>query len=377
MLPPIRLVTRAMFGIRGNRIFNGAVYWACTIFYLVLNLAVGSLAGFALAKQFGLSLSLEVKVTIFAILAVSTLAICIYGQALIMRISPIFTAALAICIGLLGVFVLKNADFSYVPSHPPQGGELFKAVSIGFTIIAACPMSWPIGADYARYLPTDTPRLGIIGWIFAGGFLPTVLIAVIGSIAATKIDMSDPQTSIASIVPSWFYPLFLLVIVIGSIYVGVLSLYSGSLYLQGMGVRFNRIRCVFINGTLAVGIAIYVLLYSSLITTLNNILQFSVILLGPLLAIYATDIILRQNHYDGLELHDETPSSQYWYYRGFNLAGVGAYLIAVIFAFLCMNTVVWKGAISNALEGVDLSGLVGPVVASIAYLLLWKKRSPS
>ena len=44
-------------------------------------------------------------------------------------------------------------------------------------------------------------------------------------------------------------------------------------------------------------------------------------MLGPALAIYGVDILLRRNRYNGLELHDETPRSRFWYRHGVNWAG--------------------------------------------------------
>jgi len=46
------------------------------------------------------------------------------------------------------------------------------------------------------------------------------------------------------------------------------------------------------------------------------ILALTVAFLGPALAIYGIDILLRRNRYNGLELHDETPRSRFWYWSG-------------------------------------------------------------
>ena len=44
-----------------------------------------------------------------------------------------------------------------------------------------------------------------------------MLISVLGALAGTAVDMTDPQTSFAAILPKWFYPVFLLVIIVSSI----------------------------------------------------------------------------------------------------------------------------------------------------------------
>ena len=56
-------------------------------------------------------------------------------------------------------------------------------------------------ADYARYLPADTSRLAVACWTAAGGFIPAVVLGSIGVLAGSVVDMADPQTSLAAILP--------------------------------------------------------------------------------------------------------------------------------------------------------------------------------
>jgi hypothetical protein len=60
------------------------------------------------------------------------------------------------------------------------GAALWAVAAVGFTIIASAPLSWGIGADYARYLPADTSWRAVVGWTALGGFLPAVLLAGLG-----------------------------------------------------------------------------------------------------------------------------------------------------------------------------------------------------
>jgi purine-cytosine permease-like protein len=116
-----------------------------------------------------------------------------------------------------------------------------------------------------------------------------------------------------------------------------------------------------------VSICLYALFISNFIDALNNMLTLSVALLGPSLAIYAADILVRRNHYDGVALNDETPGSKYWFSHGFNEAGVTALVVGTGVAVLCVNTPVFVGPISNLLDGADISSLVGPALAAGIY----------
>ena len=52
---------------------------------------------------------------------------------------------------------------------------------------------------------------------------------------------------------------------------------------------------------------------SDFTSTLSSVLELSVALLGPSIAIYAVDIVLRRNSYDGAELHNQIPTSAFWF----------------------------------------------------------------
>lgn len=127
---------------------------------------------------------------------------------------------------------------------------------------------------------------------------------------------------------------------------------------------------MFFDGVVGVALTVYALFISNFFDTLGNILTLSVALLGPSLAIYATDILLRHNRYDGLQLHDQTPTSPYWYDRGVNWAGVCAQVVGTTVALLCVNTTLLVGPIARALAGADLSAVLGPILAAATYVAI-------
>ena len=148
-----------------------------------------------------------------------------------------------------------------------------------------------------------------------------MLLGGLGVLAGTVVDMTDPQTSLRTLLPGWFYPVFLLLIVAGAMTNNVLTAYSTGLALQAVGIGWRRSG----GGHLRLGHR-------------DRHHQLRAVPVGlprhpeqhprahrglprPSLAIYGVDIWLRRNRYDGLELHDETPGSRFWYWRGVNPAG--------------------------------------------------------
>ncbi|MFI5610763.1 purine-cytosine permease family protein [Amycolatopsis sp. NPDC051903] len=370
---PSAVVSRAMFGVRGNRPLSAGIGWLTAICYEAINLALGAVAGFALADHLGLTVSVPIKGAILIGTAVFTFAISIYGHATIVKVSPWFTAVLSLFMVVLAVFVVAHTDPGYAPPPEQAGTNTLATVTIGVAVIAAVPLSWANGADYSRYLPRRVSKFRVLAFTALGGFVPAVVLGVLGVLAGTSIDMTDPQTTLASIVPGWFYPMVLLVIWLSSVSNNVLTAYSSGLCLQSVGVPVSRAGAVFIAAVLSVAMAAYALFVDNFIDSLSRLLEVTVVVLAPSMALFVADILLRRNRYDGLALNDERPASPFWYRGGFNVAGISAFAAGIAISALCVNTAAYQGPLSRALGGSDLTFLAGPAVTAFVYCLLWPR----
>jgi nucleobase:cation symporter-1, NCS1 family len=367
---PGTVVMRAMFGVRANRINVAICVWAIMVAYEAVNLSVGGLAGFAMIKSLGISLTMAWKLAMVLAIGVATLTISVYGHATIVRLSAYFTVGLTLVFAVLAWFVLGHVNLHYSPPQSPNGASVWAISTVGLVIIASSPLSWPTGADYTRYLPAGTPAKGIVIWTTLGAFIPAVILSILGALAGTVVDMTDPQTSFAAILPKWFYPVFLLVIIVSSITNNVITAYSSGLALQAVGINARRAVTVLSDGVVAVSLTIYALFVSNFFDTLNNFLSLSVAVLGPCVAIYVADSLLRRNEYNGLQLSNESPQSPFWYDHGVRWSGLVAEGLGTIAALLCINSPVFVGPVSHALKGADLSAITGPVIAASAYLAI-------
>jgi purine-cytosine permease-like protein len=371
---PSQVVTRALFGIRGNWIFGAGFQWLVAVTYEGINLAIGALAGFTLLDSFGLHPAAWTKVTLTVVIGIAAFALSLYGHATIVRFSVLFSVVLGTCGLVLGGFVSQHATLHPAHFTALHGHALWAAACIGLALIASAPLSWSNGADYARYLPRDVSKWKVALSTAAGGFVPSVVMGGIGILAGTAVDMSDPQNSMRAIVPGWFYTVFLAVIVVGSVTNNVMTTYSSGLALQSLGVRMSRARSVYIDALIGGALCAYALLSPSFLTSLNNILALTVTFLGPQMAIYATDIVLRRNRYDGLALHQEHPGAPFWYRRGYHPAGIIALVTGTVVALLFVDTTLFVGPGTSALGGLDLSALLGPLTSAAVYCLLSKNR---
>ena len=373
---PSVAIMRAMFGVRGNRVFGGGLGVAIGLFYEIINIAVATLAANALLGILGVPLPDGAEWIVLVVVAVLSFVLSVYGHATILKLAPVFSAALAVAFVVLAVFVLGAADLSYEPAPMPVADH-WAMLLLGYAIVASGPLSWGTGADYARYLPQDTSKRAVAWWTALGGFVPAVLIGTLGVVAATAIDMTDPQLTIGEIVPAWFTPIFLAIVVLGSITNNVLVAYSTGLYAQGLGFRVPRVATVVITGVVATVLAgWFVFLAPSFLDTLNASLELSVTVLGPLVAVYAVDIWLRRNRYDGVALSDERRTSPFWYSGGWFWPGTIAMVVATTIAVLMANTTLYVGPIAMALGGADLSAFAGPILGGGIYALLWRTTTP-
>ncbi|MBC3839658.1 nitrate reductase [Streptacidiphilus sp. 4-A2] len=371
---PSEVVMRAMFGIRGNRANIAITGWFVSVCYLALNWAAGSLAAFSLAGELGVNPDTALKVVIIVVVAAATLAISVYGHATILRLYLPLTLVLTVVFAVLAGYVLGHAHWGYRPAQPLHGSALWAALAGGLALIASAPLSYNNSSDFARYLPRDTPAVATAGWTAFGAFVPSLLFTALGAIAGTALDMTDPQTALEAILPSWFKPLFLLAIVLGAIANNAMTAYSSGLALQAVGLRIRRSRSVALDGALGVALTLYALLVSNFLDTVNNMLQLMVALLGPSMAIYAADILWRRNRYDGHELSDESRGGPFWYRGGINWAGATALVVGTALASQCVNTPLYTGPIATAAGGADLSLPVGIVVSASVYLLMMRSR---
>ncbi|MER5312555.1 cytosine permease [Streptomyces sp. NPDC002773] len=368
---PSEVITRAMYGVIGNRVNNAIGGWLVSVCYFALNLAAAATAAFALVEKAGIAADTPVKVAVIVVIAALTLAISVYGHALIIKLYLPITLALAGVFTVVAFAVLRHADLSYAPEARLGGTDLWALLLAGTTLVASGPLSYTTSADFSRYLPRTASRKAIAGWTALGAFLPSVVVCSLGALAATAVDMTDPQTALQEILPGWFVPVFLLALVLGTIAINALTAYSAGLALQAVGLRVRRSVSVLLDGAVAVALTLYGLLASDFLDTVSNALQVIVVLIGPLMAVYATDVLLRRGRYDGLALSDETPGSPFWYAGGVNGAGASALVAGVTSAALCVNTL-YTGPIAAALDGLDLSLPVGMSVSAALYALLMR-----
>ncbi|WP_291039817.1 cytosine permease [Herbiconiux sp.] len=365
------VITRAMYGILGNRLFVAVVGWFIGAVFLSLTWLASSFMGADLLRRVGVDDPIWVPIGVTIVVSAVTVLVAIYGHGLIAKLYPAMAVALFLIFLLVAAFILPTVDWQYTAPAPLEGVALWSAVSIGFTILASTPLSFINSPDIARYLPRSTKPSHIAAATALGGAVPFVVFTVLGALLATSVGPAafDAGLDVAllDLLPVWVGPLLVAGVIINTIALNAMTAYSSSMALQSIGFRLRRIPATVIVGLVGTALTIYLVLSSSLLEAANLMLQFLVIVSGPAMAIFVVDALLRRFAYDGLELFDDRPGGRYWYSHGWGVPGLAALLLGGLVTALSLATDVWAGPIAEATGYIDLSVPLGMLVAAAVY----------
>jgi NCS1 family nucleobase:cation symporter-1 len=362
--------TRAAFGCRGNAI-PAAVGFVSAFGWVSVNSVLAVMAAAQLLAFMAHAPGKAARLAVFALILTSQLVIAMIGHATVMAMERVFAIVTSALLTGLFAFVLPRAleagALATPPASPAGPGTFLLALGTAF----AGPLSWTnYAADYARYLPKDTPPARVALWSGLGMGVASVFGCLLGALLASAVDMRDPLSNVPSILPRWYVAPFLVAVLWGAIANNVLNLYTASLGLLALGVRAPRWATVLGLGVLAAVLAYVALFVYDFMTLYAEFLGLTVCFLGPWAAILVADWLMRRGTYDKDGLHARA-QGPYWYRGGVNARGLGVYLFGVTVALALANGPIWASPLSTRLlGGADLSLLAGlPLTAALYYVL--------
>ena len=361
------VISRAAFGVRGNWP-AGLLNWVVSIGYTIVNTVVGTLALEAFLADLGWSGGPAARALALAVTLAMTFAVALWGHATVQFAERWMAYVLAVGFAALLVLVLPGADTTAPAQGPGAAGW-----SLAFVVMLAGPFSYlPMPADYTRYLPRTT-SLRSLTWSGAlGGFLSSVALGVAGVAAATQADMTDAVAGAEGLLPGWFQPLFLALVLGGSVTNSIITLYSSSLNLQVLGIPWSRARAIVISAAVTALGSLGALFLTDFTTSLLSFLSLLIIVFAPWGGVFLADMVLRRCAYDADALH-AAERGAYWYRGGWHPAGATALLAGMLFAALTCDSELWTGPLVAPLGGADLT-LLGAVVSALVYVLLARRR---
>jgi purine-cytosine permease-like protein len=335
---PTMVLSRAAFGVRGNR-FPAVISWLLTVGWETVLTILATLATATVFDRLGWGGGATTKIIALIVVAALTVVGGVMGFDLIMRMQTVITIVTAVLtIGYI-VFVIPKINWTTVSNVPSGSAE--QLIGALVFLMTGFGLGWVnAGADYSRYLPRKSSSRGVIGWTTFGSSLAPVVLLVFGLLLAgssgklSSAIAADPIGALATILPTWYLIPFVIVAVLGLVGGAVLDIYSSGLALLTVGLRAPRYVAALIDGTIMVLGTIYVVFIAG--NFLGQFEGFLTTLGVPIAAwcgIMLADIALRRTDYAEADLFD--PKGRY--------GNVRVLPIAVV----VVSTVIGWGLVTN------------------------------
>jgi len=247
---------------------------------------------------------------------------------------------------------------------------LMTAIGVGWGI------SWVTWAsDYSRFVPRSVPSTSVFWYSYAGMFVPTVWLAILGATVASVTKDTDPAKMVSAVFGGVTSILVLLMVLHGPIATNILNVYSAALAALSMGLRLSRKAMAWIAGVVGYLVTIYFVFQPSFAKAFDNWMISLLLWMSPWAGVVLADFFLaRRGHIDVDELYRDPDRSVY---GDINWGAIVAFILGLVAGWSVEQGLVpaLQGPISTKLlNGADLSWLVGIVVAGGAYLLLGRRE---
>jgi nucleobase:cation symporter-1, NCS1 family len=361
---PQMIQSRAQFGSRG-----AILPFAATVFVYV---------GFIV---FDLVLATQGLQTVlpggpwfwYPVLAIIGIALAVVGHDLLHFVQRWLTYVLLVVYTVFTIYAIVHLSGTGSPA--PTGWTL-TGFLVMFSVAAGYQISYAVYvSDYSRYLPEDTPSRSVITWTYVGAVASAIWLMCLGGLLATHLEAPDAIGSLVEVGNTMlphFGTALVLISVPALISITAVNAYGAMLTsasaVDGFrpvspGVR-TRITGIVVIAVLSVVIALA--LPEHYLASFNNFVLLMLYFLIPWTSVNLVDYyFIRRGHYAITEIFKPDGIYGRWPPRG-----LGAYLAGLFAMVPFMVLSFYEGPIARQLGGVDISFIVGIVVAGGLYYLL-------
>ena len=306
---PTMVLSRAAFGVRGNRL-PSFLSWVLTVGWETALAALAVLATSTVFRELGWDDGVLTKVVALVVVAALVVGAGIAGFDVIMRLQTGITVITAVLTVVYIVLAAPSIDLGAIAALPAGSGQ--QVVGALVLVMTGFGLGWVnAAADYSRYLPRASSTGGVVWWTTFGGALAPAILVVTGVLlAGSSKDLSsaigtDPIGALTTLLPVWFLIPFAVVAILGLVGGAVLDIYSSGLALLSAGVRIPRPVAAGVDGVFMVAGAVYVVFFAK--DFIGPFQAFLVTLGTPVAAwcgVFVADVVLRRRAYAEDELDD-------------------------------------------------------------------------
>ncbi|MEO9181717.1 MAG: cytosine permease, partial [Acidimicrobiales bacterium] len=314
---PTMVLSRAAYGIRGNRL-PAFISWLLCVGWETALTVIAVLATSTVFDKIGWGGGNSTKVA--AIIVVGALIIVggVMGFDLIMKMQAVITVITGVLTILFIALTWNHISWHTVSSIP--SGTSQDLIGALVFVMTGFGLGWVnAAADYSRYLPRSASTRGVVWWTTFGSSIAPVILVLFGLLLAGSSKMpsspkslsslisNDPVGALTTILPTWFLVPFAIVAILGLVGGAVLDIYSSGLALLSAGIKIPRYAAAGIDGVVMVIGTIYILFVAK-----NFLPQFEgfLITVGVLIAawcgVFLGDLALRREDYVDADLFANT-----------------------------------------------------------------------
>ncbi len=308
---PTLVMSRAAFGLDGNKL-PAAISWLLTVGWETVLVVLATLATSTVFEKLGWGGGTATSIVALIVVVALTVGAGVIGFDLIMKLQQWITWITGVLTVVYLILSISHIDWAVVSALPAGTAEQFIGALV--LVLTGFGLGWVnAAADYSRYLPRSASTRGVIGWTTLGGAAAPIVLVIFGLLlAGSSPDLSaaisaDPIGALASLLPTWFLVLFVVVAVLGLVGGSVLDIYSSGLALLTLGLRIPRWSAALVDGVIMLIGAVYVVFFAE---DFLGPFQGFLITLGVPVAAWAgvmmVDIALRRKDYADAELYDRT-----------------------------------------------------------------------
>jgi NCS1 nucleoside transporter family len=366
------VLSRSPFGRRGGYL-SSWMQFLMTMGWIGVNTYFPVVLAVAILGHFGVSGTFLVKFIVVTVIMIIQVGIGVYGFYLIRSFEKYTVPVVFGIMALMSILAwTRHGIVNWGLTSHLHGAAHFSAIS---GLVTAIGVGWAISwvtwaSDYSRFVKPTVSSKSVFWYSYAGLFVPTVWLAILGASIASVAQSADPAKLVSSVFGGVVAVLVMLLVLHGPIATNILNVYSSALAGRSGGIKLPRRVLGLIAGVVGYVVTLYFVHAPDFAANFDNWMSSLVLWMAPWAGVVLADFyLLRRKKIDVAQLYADPKAS---IYGDVNWVGIGAFLLGLVCGWLFEFGLVGplQGYVSrHFLSDGDLSWLVGIIVAGGVYLL--------
>ena len=336
---PTMVLSRAAFGIRGNRL-PSAISWLLCVGWETALTVIAVLATSTVFARLGWGGGTGVKVVALVVIGALIVVGGVMGFDLIMRMQAVITVVTGVLTIVFIALTFKHISW-HVVAHVHSGSVQSLIGALVF-VMTGFGLGWVnAAADYSRYLPRNASTGGVVWWTTFGSSIAPLILLFFGLLLAGSSSSlrsaigNDPVGALTNLLPTWFLVPFAVVAILGLVGGAVLDIYSSGLSLLSAGVQIPRYAAAGVDGVIMIVGTVYIVFAKgSFLYQFEGFLTTVGVLIAAWCGVFLADLLLRRKDYADADL--------------FNGAGRYGDVRLVPVATIIVTSVIGWGLVTNS-----------------------------